>query len=273
MARGSGPIHLTVEQAVGLDQARARRLAEINEVLTRLGLKPFKRLGRRENGEWEILRYVGDSGNQWYRVVTFEVLDSDGELRTYNMIFNATSSKADGAAVIPVIGGQIATVRQHRVTLIDGQQGGWTTEFPRAFARGEDVLYFIPRGGAKVEELEPPADAEGLRNLPLSIIGAELKPLVASRQVALTRLIYLDDTFEDTGKNRVVLPIFVAVFMADTDILTRIHGTRQMRIRCFRWEDLLRDRRDLNMRDQASLSAITLFREYMDRNPGSIELL
>ena len=261
----SASAHLRVEQEIGLERARQRRLEQINGILQARGLKKFKRLGERRNGEWEILEYVSDSGNAYYRVVTFLVLSPSKEVRPYNMIFNAGHPEVDGAVVIPVIGDQVATIRQHRVTLVDMPGHGWLEEFPRGFAFSGQTSYLVPRFREEPEDVDVTTGGLGfVDNIPLDIVGREIRPLVASGQARLTRLVYLDEKYENSGTSRVVIPVYLAVFLADVESCLRIKGTRQQRINLYKPDELIRDRRKIGIKDDASMAALLILREFLD---------
>lgn len=263
-------VHKPVDPAQdNLPHEQQRRLAEVNAQLAVLGLKPFTRLGNPRNREWVIRRVIGWYGNEYFSIVTFEIQRPDGSLGTHQLVFNGTNPKADGAIVVPIVGRHIATVRQHRLSVLDSNSNGWTTEFPRGFARSSDVKYMEPRGGASVqiEDFEPATDPSMLRSLPLGILGPELRPLIESGSAALTKLVYLDDVYENTGISRVIVPVYLAIFMADESVLKTMTGNRDLRIRYHTLAELRRDRRKIGLRDEASLSALYLLWEFLDENP------
>lgn len=242
-------------------QATDRRLESVNNRLAELGLKPFVRPGDHRNGEWEVIACEGDHGNDFYRAVNFRVRRPDGTIGTYSMLYNVASPEADGAIVIPIVGGRLAFVRQHRPTL-----EVWTTELPRGFARNKNPTFMRPRGGKASEELSLPGDG-GLNDLPLSVLGRELSGLIATGRVRLSRLVYLDDVAENTGTSRAIVPVHLAVFLADELVFEEATGDRVVGIRYYPWQEVLKRRRELGLRDQATLSALYLLREYLEEYP------
>ncbi len=245
------------EAGQGQKESQARRLAAMNEQLSRYGLAPLTQTGTHQKGEFELLEVVSVEANPWYVTVQFAVIRPDGKQGQFFLKFAVEGASRRSCVLVPMIGDSIVFVRQHRPATLVHPNGHWTTELPREFAIAGREPTIVDRKLRAARKVATSA-------APISLTGRELAPLLTSDATHVEAFEFLGSFPEDTGMSTVVCDAWLLrMRVEDEDVLSRLRGTKAMGIRIHPLSEVVRDRQGFGITDAHSSAALFLLYEHL----------
>ncbi len=226
-----------------MNNDRDNRLAAINAELTARQLKTLRKLGDRTKGEIEALRIIEifEHSKRFFTDVKFAVLLPNNNEGEFAVRFNANGDVSDGAAVVTIVNGKFAIVKQWRLPL-----GQWTYEVPRGFA---DKLDKATSQGS--------LDSLALADLPLGMLTRELGDAIMS-QARILSVTHLGNIAENSGTSAVTPNYFLARIEVDEAMLqAKLKGSNELKVYFWTAEEV-DDQIGSKIADNHSIVALSL---------------
>lgn len=234
---------------------RETRLSTINAELKARHLKPLRKLGDKTEGEIEVVRIIEifEHSKTYFTDVKFAVLLPNNNEREFTVRFNANGEVSDGAAVVTIVNGKFAIVKQWRLPLCQ-----WTYEVPRGF-------------GDKLDKAKSQGslDALTLADLPLGILTRELGDAIMTnaRILAVT---HLGNIAENSGTSAVQPNYFLARIEVDEALLqAKLKGSNDLKV-YFWTEEEVNEQIGNKLADNHSIVALSLATRQIAREKKAV---